>query len=372
MTRALGGIAVLPVLLLSALAPAVAHADSFRGCGWEWRAQLENDASDLIANLAHGTDDNYTGGWQLSAAQCWIPLHLEHPPWYFHLWKLTLHDPQRLAERRLETSWAVGMKFYSPDRIGVDTKQLDRPFAGITSTRWSASFGYDTYISAISVALDLGVVGSWSGAEEFQSFIHSFVSLDSLRPLGWKQQIGHGIELNLDVTWTQQLFAWGRSPTGEYRTTDLVFDADLVGGTTWDRAGVGLTFRHGKNVPSAAEGGPIAQTAPSPAPAGPSAAPPPPAPKPPTSYYALLSAHARGVLYNGYLQGAWGLHWGYASPVTREPYPVTVELGVGGGVITFPWRLTYGIFFRTREMRDIDIERTWERFALIAVAYLVP
>ena len=69
MTRAGGAIAAVAVLLLPWGAPAVAHADTFRTCGWEWRFQLENDASDLIANLAQGTDDNYTGGAQLSAAQ---------------------------------------------------------------------------------------------------------------------------------------------------------------------------------------------------------------------------------------------------------------------------------------------------------------
>jgi hypothetical protein len=364
-----GGGAIGLVMLVLALGPAwpaVARAGDLESCGWEWRAHLENDTAEMVVDLAQGSDDNYTGGWQLSGEQCWIPKRMAAAHVYDALWRLTFPDAH--SERRLQTSWSVGMKFYSPNRIDVETPQPDRPFAGVTSARLGATFGWDTTISSLGVAVDLGVVGSWSAAEEFQSFIHSFVSIDSKRPLGWKYQVGHGLEANLDVTWNQELWVWDAHGAGTFRTSDLVLDLDAVAGTTWDRAGVGLTWRFGKNVPAASEHGPIPQAA-----GLPGDRPPPGVPKPelPWSYYFTATAHGRAVLRNGYLQGSL-VHWGDDSPVTREPRRLVGELGVGGSFIAFPWHITYGVFWRTREMSDVSVERTLERFAEIEVAYLVP
>jgi hypothetical protein len=349
-------------------APPAAHADD-TSCGWQWRAHLENDTAELVVDLAPGSDDNYTGGWQLSGEQCTVPGNESH--WYDTFWGWTL--PDKHAHKRVLTSWSAGMKFYSPLHIELESREPgrpDRPFAGVSSVRVGGTLAWDALSNSIGVAFDLGVVGSWSLGEEFQSFIHSFVSLDSKRPLGWKYQIGHGLEANLDVTWNHQVKAWCEHAEGLFRKSDLVLDVEAVVGTTWDRASVGLTWRIGKDVPAGAEHGPIPQSAGEPG--APAAEGAPPVPELPWSLYFMLSAHGRAVAYNGYLEGSL-VHWGDDSEqVTREPRRLVGEVGGGIGFISFPWHITWGVFFRTPEMSDVSTEPLLERFAEIEVAYLVP
>lgn len=154
---------VLLALLLVVLAspPAQGQDWSPDGITLTW----END-------LFGGTDRHYTNGVALSL--------FGHVP---------THAAPRLLSDDVEWRLTLGHQIFTPGAIDVsDPIPTDRPYAGWLYLSL-ATIAHDAELERSHLfAVDLGVVGPASGAEDLQRVVHVDL-LDSTLPRGWRHQV---------------------------------------------------------------------------------------------------------------------------------------------------------------------------------------
>lgn len=195
-----------------------------------WSFAYEND-------IFAGSDNRYTNGVRLAYAtpENRIPAWLDTATDWFPLFK-------REGEERLV--YALGQSMFTPDDITVRPLIQDqRPYAG-----WlygSASLTSDTKTRLDKFRLQLGIVGSYSFAEEVQTFVHREIT-NSPIPEGWDHQLNNepGFVLTYERTWKQ---GWQGDMFGF--EADLVPHAGLALGNVFTYANGGLTLRFGQYPP---------------------------------------------------------------------------------------------------------------------------
>lgn len=186
-------------------------------------------------------DGHYTNGLKLDAAwkPAWADEIAPHVPF---------HD--QFGEG-VETAFGMsfGQLMFTPRDIDIEGPQPDdRPYAG-----WLALSGYWQRSGALSenlamfdhIELDVGVVGSWSGAEWLQKFVHNAVP-NQVQPEGWSYQLHNefAIDLTLRRKWR---FSSGESDSGfEFQAIPAI-SGTL--GTVYRQIGADMTLRLGWNLP---------------------------------------------------------------------------------------------------------------------------
>lgn len=240
-------------------------------------ATFEND-------IFGGTDRNYTNGVRFD----YVTPKNDLPFWArFARDQLTPVVPAA----DWYASYAIGQNMYTPSDITLDVPPADdRPYAGFLY----ASFGLaaDTGGELDSFALEIGVIGDGSFAEQTQKFVHELVG--SPRPRGWRTQIGDwpGVRLLYE-----KKYRYG----SQFHLGFLPFQADIAPhfnvslGNVDTSAGAGLTVRIGDDLVD--DYGP-------------------PRVRPAVSgpgffegsggfgWTAFAGVEARAVAYNGFIQGA--------------------------------------------------------------------
>ena len=194
---------------------------------------IENDSRRLKPN--HATDRHYTSGIKL--------VYLTEPNWQW------LQDFSRwhFADADSSVDTAVGFFFgqniYTPDHVDEPAKRSDNDmvFAGWLYTGMFVQRATRHVLDHFEA--NIGVIGPSSKADQVQYWIHD--TFDSGDPIGWDDQLGD--ELAIDLTWMrkQRLQSGWLAPTEH---SDLIVEYGATVGSVHRHLQTGVTARYGFNL----------------------------------------------------------------------------------------------------------------------------
>jgi hypothetical protein len=282
-----------------------------------------------------GTDANYTNGLKFS----WLSADLVG--WGQTGRRKNIVEALPFVNRpdgQKNLGLAFGQNIYTPrDTRAIVPDRTDRPYAG-----WSyveLAFVSKTPAVSDTLALQAGIVGPHSLAEDSQRIFHSWIG--SARPRGWDYQLRDEAGVNLAYERRWRLYA-----RALYQTLglDLVPHAGATLGNVQTYANAGGTLRLGLNLPSdfgvqLARPGSVGGS--------------------PTddldprvardrnfSLYLFGAADGRAVARDIFLDGNT---FRDSRSVPKESF--VSDLSAGLGVIAGRWQLTYTQVWRSREFK---------------------
>jgi hypothetical protein len=234
-------------------------------------------------------------------------------------------------------AWSLGQNIYTPDNTEA-TEQLegDRPYAGWLylglGLVWKDARVRNT------LALNVGVVGSWSLGEEAQRLVHE--ARDLAVPQGWDNQLHNelGVVAVYERTW--------RWPERERRVGLDVEFLPHVGaalGNVYTHANLGGELRLGVNLPDDFGTGNI----------GPSATTSTPvergyaarrAERFDAGLYLFARADGRAVARNIFIDGNT-----FGRSASADRVPLVADLSVGASLNLQSTKVTYALIYRTKE-----------------------
>ncbi len=180
------------LLLACILTPWVQAADN-DDSGGTLGLYLENDAF-------AGTDRYYTSGVKLSWSSPNLERYSDSPYASPFLPLFDLLPYINDAEYQKNLVYGIGQNIYTPD----DTESVglvgnDRPYAGWLYVGFGVVWKNERVRN--SLVLDIGVVGSWSYAQEAQRRVHDLRGFGN--PNGWDNQLHNelGVMLAYERTW---------------------------------------------------------------------------------------------------------------------------------------------------------------------------
>jgi len=233
------------VLPLAVLVPSLSYSAASAGEApedgeFDWTAggiRIEYD-NDLLVN----SDDKFTNGfslqWHSRAREDWDDTRA--PGWT----TFGRHLPgMQSADLFKRVGLAIGQNMQTPTDLSVTELIVgDVPYAGSLGfeVNWIA-FDDDVFRG---YALIVGVVGSLSGAEQTQKWIHELIGGDE--PMGWDNQIPDELGVNFNGMFKKKLFSIEGS---NHLSADLALNADFGLGTALTFGEVAAEFRFGWNVP---------------------------------------------------------------------------------------------------------------------------
>lgn len=188
-----------------------------------------------------GTDRHYTNGVKFS----WLTADLSE--WGQTGWRQTFLEHLPFLNRpdtQKNFGFALGQNIYTPqDTDAVIPDPNDRPYAGWTYLE--LAFLSKTETRADTIAIQIGMVGPSSYADDTQRIIHEW--LNDSRPAGWDHQLQD--ELGINIVYERKWRMYGRA-LGEHVGVDLIphFGGSL--GNVQTYANLGGTLRLGFNLPS--------------------------------------------------------------------------------------------------------------------------
>ena len=197
---------------------------------------MEND-------LFAGTDRYYTSGVKMSWSSADLAKFSDTP--YASPLLPVLNRIPFVNEEAFQKNlvFALGQNIYTPDDTSsFELVEGDRPYAG-----WlyiGIGLVWKNADVRNSLVLNIGVVGSWSLAEEAQRFVHEARQLDV--PNGWDNQLHNelGVELVYERSWR-----WPRHERRVGFDWELIPHAGLAVGNVHTYANLGGEFRAGLNLP---------------------------------------------------------------------------------------------------------------------------
>jgi len=223
-------------LILALLSPSPVSGEDVDDAGGTMGLYLEND-------MFTGTDEHYTSGFKLS----WSSRDLEQlsdTPYANPLLPLFDMLPYiNEKDHQKNLVFALGQNIYTP--VNTDASGLivdDRPYAGWlylgVGVVWKDAFVRN------SLVLDIGVVGSWSYAEQTQKAIHDLRGFDS--PKGWDNQLNSEVGFTLAY---ERMWRWPRHDRRSGFDWELLPHAGAAVGTVRTFANAGVEIRAGLNLP---------------------------------------------------------------------------------------------------------------------------
>lgn len=323
------------LLLLATLVPLTAWGASPR----------EDDVKDgtlsvyFENDLFTGTDRFYTNGVKLS----WTSADLEKfadTPYASGLLPLIDRIPyinSPVFQKNL--AFSIGQNIYTPDDTEA-TERLgnDRPYAG-----WlylGLGFVWKNAEVRNSLVLNVGVVGSWSYAEEAQRLVHEARGLKV--PRGWDNQLHNelGVVAVYERTWR-----WPRHERRVGLDWELLPHAGVAFGNVATYANLGAEFRVGLNLPDdfGTAGIDPAATTSTPVERGQTAQ----RSRFDLGLYVFARVDGRAVAHNIFLDGNT---FGNGASVDRKP--LVADLSVGASLNYHNTKLTYAVTYRTEEFEE--------------------
>lgn len=223
-------------LLLTLLMQPHARAEGKDDAGGTLGLYLEND-------LFAGTDQHYTSGFKVS----WSSRDLEqysdsrYANPLLPVFDIIPYINEKNYQKNLV--FALGQNIYTPvDTVSSALIQDDRPYVGWLYLGVGVVWKDESVRN--SLVLDIGVIGSWSFAEQTQGFIHDVRGFDT--PNGWDNQ------LNDEIGFTLAYERKWRFPKQERRNGfgwEVLPHAGMAVGTVRTFANVGAELRTGLNLP---------------------------------------------------------------------------------------------------------------------------
>lgn len=228
-------ITLLAALLLAEFFTSPAQADSAT-TGGTLGIYIENDAF-------AGTDRYYTSGVKISWTSPDLARYGDSPhsgsmlP-VFNMLPF-LHD----TKYQKNLIFSIGQNIYTPDNTETFAPlPNDRPYAGwlyvSNGVVWKTDKVRNVFV------IDIGVVGSYSYAQEAQRYVHDLRGFD--HPNGWDNQLHNelGITLAYERTWR-----WPRIVKRSGFEWELMPHAGATAGNVKDYVNVGGELRAGFNLP---------------------------------------------------------------------------------------------------------------------------
>ncbi|MBC7365412.1 MAG: lipid A deacylase LpxR family protein [Undibacterium sp.] len=282
-----------------------------------------------------GTDQHYSNGLKFS----WLSADLTD--WGQTGWRKNVVESLPFVNRpggQKNLGLAFGQNIYTPSNIGIANPDPDdRPYAG-----WSyveLAFVSKTQDVSDTLALQIGVVGPHSLAEDSQRIVHR--AINSVRPRGWDYQLRD--EIGVSVVYERRWRLYGRALYNALGI-DLVPHAGVSLGNVQTYANGGGTLRLGFNLPSdfgvqlarpgAIGGSPTDDLDPR------------VALNRNFSLFVFGAADGRAIARDIFLDGNTFRH---SRSVDKENF--VADLSAGVGLVAGPWQLTYTQVWRTREFK---------------------
>lgn len=188
-----------------------------------------------------GEDQHYTNGVKLS----WVTGDLTE--WGQEGWRKRFVESLpfvNTADTQKNMGFSLGQNIYTPqDTTRVIPDPLDRPYAGWTYME----FGFISKTDRVMdmVAIQLGIVGPHSYAEQTQRVVHEWINDDV--PQGWDSQLEDEAGINLIFERKWRLFT---RTFGETIGLDFVPHVGASLGNVQTYANAGGVVRMGFNLPS--------------------------------------------------------------------------------------------------------------------------
>jgi len=206
-----------------------------------WRFELDND-------FFRRTDNAFTSGWSIQRHSFQHQSWAEMEPSGFSGWisrTVPGLDPQ--GDQVVKRGTGISQLIFTPENTTQADPQPDAvPWAGMLG--WSESwYAFDNRrLNAFQIYV--GILGPYSGAEQFQSTIHDLINADDVR--GWENQLRTEPLLNINYAFKKKLLAGGtfgqRSKTG----ADLALGAQAGLGNLVTFADLSLEGRWGWGIPT--------------------------------------------------------------------------------------------------------------------------
>ncbi len=201
-------------------------------------AMWENDSS--AAKVFDTTDRYYTNGLRFDIA--W------RPDWA-HDAARALPFGEPLGESpRAAFGLAVQHKIFTPR--DVDAREPlpdDHPYAGWLSfsayLQRSAQIN-DHIAMADHLELDMGIVGSWTGAEQLQNNTHRLFGFDTVK--GWDNQLANEFTINLTL---RRKWRFTTGPDDKGYEFQFIPEVGAIAGTVYRQLESSATLRWGINLP---------------------------------------------------------------------------------------------------------------------------
>jgi len=322
-----------PLLLcLLLLAHAAAYGAGKDISGGTIGAYMEND-------LFAGTDRYYTSGAKLSWTSSDLD-RLSDSPYASPFLPLFQILPYINAdEYQKNLIFSIGQNIYTPDNTeAYGPIPSDRPYAGWLYMGFGVIWKNERVRNVL--VLDIGVVGSWSYAQETQRLIHDARGFD--HPNGWDNQLHNelGVTLAYERTWR-----WPRHPRRSGYDWEFLPHAGASVGNVKTFANLGGELRAGLNLPDdygTATIGPASTTS-TPVDGRMGAD---------RSWfdlgaYLFARADGRAVGHNVFLDGNT---FGNSQSVGHNPFVADLSLGVAVNIKNT--KLAYAFVYRTKEFRS--------------------
>ena len=228
-----------PLLLLSGLTavmlPTPARSAD-RIAGGTFSIYMEND-------LFAGTDRQYTSGVKFGWSSADLANYGDSPyasP-FLPVFNLLPYINGKAYQKNLV--FTLGQNIYTPDDTeSFDVVEDDRPYAG-----WlylGVGVVWKNAEVRNSLVLNIGVVGSWSYAQEAQRLVHDLRGLG--HPNGWDNQLHN--ELGIVATY-QREWRWPKHERRVGFDWELLPHAGFAVGNVETYANVGAELRAGLNLP---------------------------------------------------------------------------------------------------------------------------
>lgn len=282
-----------------------------------------------------GTDQHYTNGTKFS----WLTADVVD--WGQTGWRKAFVESLPFINRpegQKDIGFALGQSIYTPRDIAARNPEVtDRPYAGWSYLEFA--FVSKTPTESDTMALQFGIVGPHSLAEDCQRIVHRWIG--SATPMGWDYQLRDELGVNVDYEHRWRLYA---------RTLLQTFGVDLVPhlgvslGNVQTYANAGGTLRLGLNLPSdfgvqlarsgSVGGGPTDDLDPR------------VALDRNFSVFVLGAADGRAVARDIFLDGNT-----FRASRSVDKKPFVADLSTGVGLIAGRWQLTYTQVWRTQEFK---------------------
>jgi hypothetical protein len=324
---------ILALLLLASLAPFTAEA------AYPIEDDVESGTLSIYFenDLFTGTDRYYTNGVNLS----WTSADLEKfadTPFASPLLPLIRRIPAINSPYfQKNLAYSFGQNIYTPDNTeATELIEGDRPYAG-----WLyLGFGLVWKNAQVrnTLALNIGVVGSWSLAEEAQRIVHEM--RDLAVPQGWDHQLHN--ELGVVAVY-QRTWRWPLRERRAGLNWEFLPHAGAALGNVATYANLGGEFRLGFNLPDDFGTGPIAPgaTTSTPVERGYAAQR---ASRFDIGLYAFARADGRAVAHNIFIDGNT-----FGDSASADRKRLVADLSVGASLNLQSTKITYAVIYRTKE-----------------------
>lgn len=312
---------VLLSIIVLVGAPAAVAQDAYR---WVFRqAQIENDLFPLLHSPR--LDRFYTSGVRVSFGNRVVEPDedvVRLPFWLRPVRK-------RCPRCDIHPNLSVGQQIFTPEDINnPDPQPGDRPWAAWLYSGFGAAV--DTSESSRhNFEIQFGITGEAAGGESGQELLHEVIN--DVDPRGWDNQLGADFGLNGFYSFQH---IWRESDGGRRTGWDVVPSVTAAVGTMMTYAGVGGSFRVGRNISDFPYLSRLSNERPTSV-----------AAQGPLEIYGFIGVDARAVAYDYFLEGSLFDNDGVT--IDPERYVFDYTMGITARFRRF--NLTYAIVRRTEE-----------------------